>query len=67
VAQFSVSEVAQFSTSLDSAGSLVRTTAELLIALLPEWRFSRLIDPDSGDAELVIRQAIDGTEDGMSH
>jgi hypothetical protein len=42
------------------AGSLVRTTAELLIALLPEWRFSRQIDPATGYAELVIRQAADG-------
>jgi predicted DNA-binding protein with PD1-like motif len=49
------------------AGSLVRTTAELLIALLPEWRFSRPIDPATGHAELVIRQAADGRKDGMSH
>jgi hypothetical protein len=46
------------------AGSLVRTTAELLIALLPEWRFSRRIDPATGYAELVIRQAGDGDGDG---
>ncbi len=42
------------------AGSLVRTTAELLVALLPEWRFSREVDPATGYAELVIGQAADG-------
>lgn len=40
------------------AGSLVRTTAELVIGLLPEWRFSRKLDPATGYAELQIsRQA----------
>ena len=48
------------------AGSLVRTTAELLIALLPEWRFSRRIDPATGYDELVIRQAAGGGGDGGS-
>ena len=37
------------------AGSLVRTTAELVIGLLPDWRFNRELDPASGDAELRIR------------
>jgi hypothetical protein len=37
------------------AGSLVRTTAELLVALLPEWQFSRPIDPATGYGELMIR------------
>ena len=36
-------------------GSLVRTTAELVIGLLPEWRFSRELDPATGYAELVIK------------
>ena len=36
------------------AGSLVRTTAELVIGLLPEWRFSRQLDPATGFAELRI-------------
>ena len=36
------------------AGSLVRTTAELVIGLLPEWRFSRELDPATGYAELRI-------------
>jgi predicted DNA-binding protein with PD1-like motif len=36
-------------------GSLVRTTAELVIGLLPDWRFSRELDPATGSAELQIR------------
>ncbi len=36
------------------AGSLVRTTAELVIGLLPEWQFSRELDPATGYAELRI-------------
>lgn len=35
-------------------GSLVRTTAELVIGLLPEWRFRRKLDPATGYAELRI-------------
>jgi predicted DNA-binding protein with PD1-like motif len=36
-------------------GSLVRTTAELVIGLLPEWRFNRELDPATGYAELAIK------------
>ena len=36
------------------AGSLVRTTAELVIGLLPQWRFCREQDPATGHAELWI-------------
>jgi predicted DNA-binding protein with PD1-like motif len=36
------------------AGSLVRTTAELVIGLLPEWQFRRELDPATGYAELRI-------------
>ena len=36
------------------AGSLVRTTAELVIGLLAEWRFSRELDPATGHSELRI-------------
>lgn len=36
-------------------GCIVRTTAELLLALLPEHRFAREHDAASGFAELVIR------------
>ena len=36
-------------------GSLVRTTAELVIGLLPEWQFSRELDPATGHPELQIK------------
>ncbi|CAG9252709.1 PPC domain-containing DNA-binding protein [Paraburkholderia unamae] len=36
-------------------GCIVRTTAELLLALLPEHRFSRELDAATGYAELHIR------------
>ena len=36
-------------------GSIVRTTAEVLLVLLPEWSFSRVADPATGYAELVVR------------
>ncbi len=39
------------------SGSLVRTTAELVVALLPEWEFRRELDPATGFAELLIRPA----------
>ncbi|MFN7899832.1 MAG: PPC domain-containing DNA-binding protein [Synechococcaceae cyanobacterium] len=35
-------------------GSLVRTTAELVIGLLPEWRFRRELDPATGYSEVRI-------------
>ncbi|MES2262316.1 MAG: PPC domain-containing DNA-binding protein [Pseudomonadota bacterium] len=35
-------------------GCIVRTTAELLLALLPEHRFARESDPASGYKELAI-------------
>ena len=38
-------------------GCIVRTTAELLVAWLPEWRFSREPDALTGYAELVARKA----------
>ena len=38
-------------------GCIVRTTAEVLVALLPEWRFSREADAGTGFAELVVRPA----------
>ena len=41
-------------------GSLVRTTAELVIGLLPEWRFSRQLDPATGFAELRISPQAPG-------
>ena len=42
------------------SGSLVRTTAELVIGLLPEWRFSRELDPATGYAELRITPRAPG-------
>jgi predicted DNA-binding protein with PD1-like motif len=38
-------------------GCTVRTTAEVLLALLPEWRFSREPDAATGYDELVVRPA----------
>ena len=37
-------------------GCRVHTTAEVLVALLPAWRFSREADGATGYAELVIRR-----------
>ena len=37
-------------------GCVVRTTAEILVAVLPEWRFSREPDAQTGYAELVPRR-----------
>ena len=39
--------------------SLVRTTAELVVGLLPEWRFRRELDPATGCAELEIKAQPD--------
>jgi predicted DNA-binding protein with PD1-like motif len=36
-------------------GCIVRTTAEMLLALLPEWQFSREPDANTGYDELVVR------------
>jgi uncharacterized protein len=36
-------------------GCIVRTTAEVLLMLLPDQRFSREFDPTTGYEELVIR------------
>ncbi|SAL12249.1 DNA-binding protein [Caballeronia terrestris] len=38
-----------------ATGCIVRTTAEILIALLPEHTFSRESDPRTGFPELVVR------------
>ena len=34
---------------------VVRTTAEVLVVLLPGWSFTREADPGTGFAELVVR------------
>lgn len=39
------------------AGCIVRTTAEVLLALLPEHRFAREPDPISGFKELVVQRS----------
>jgi uncharacterized protein len=36
------------------AGSLVRTTAELVVGVLPDWQFRRVLDPATGYAELQV-------------
>lgn len=41
-------------------GCVVRTTAEVLIALLPAWRFAREPDAATGYDELVARGPSDG-------
>jgi predicted DNA-binding protein with PD1-like motif len=48
-------------------GCTVRTTAEVLLALLPEWEFSREPDAATGYLELQITQAVRqaGDEDGL--
>jgi predicted DNA-binding protein with PD1-like motif len=38
-----------------AAGCIVRTTAELLLVLLPEWQFAREPDAATGFDELVVR------------
>jgi len=38
-----------------SAGQDLRTTAEVLLALLPEWEFAREPDAATGYDELVVR------------
>lgn len=40
-------------------GCTVRTTAEVLVALLPAWSFSREKDATTGYAELVVRSRPD--------
>lgn len=40
-------------------GCTVRTTAEVLVALLPDWSFSRETDAATGYAELVVRSRRD--------
>ncbi|MCM5681402.1 DNA-binding protein [Schlegelella sp. S2-27] len=37
-------------------GCMVRTTAEVLLAALPEWEFRRMADAATGYRELVIRR-----------
>jgi uncharacterized protein len=41
-----------------AAGCVVRTTAEILLGVLPEFHFSRETDPQTGFAELVVRPQL---------
>ena len=41
-----------------AVGAKVRTTAEVLVALLPAWSFSRELDPATGFRELMIRHLV---------
>ncbi len=43
-------------------GSQVRTTAELVLGLLPEWAFHRDLDPATGYAELQISPRAPGAQ-----
>lgn len=38
------------------AGCIVRTTAEVLLALTPAWRYARAFDPASGYPELRLQR-----------
>jgi predicted DNA-binding protein with PD1-like motif len=39
-------------------GCIVRTTAEVLLALLSEWEFARELDAATGYDELVVRERV---------
>lgn len=39
-------------------GCIVRTTAEVVLGLLPGWHFSRALDAATGYQELVARRAV---------
>jgi predicted DNA-binding protein with PD1-like motif len=41
-----------------ASGCIVRTTAEVLLALLPEWQFAREPDAATGFDELVVRARV---------
>lgn len=39
-------------------GSIVRTTAEILVAHLPQWQLERVADPTTGYRELAIQPRL---------
>ena len=47
-----------------AAGCTVRTTAEVLLALLPEWEFAREPDALTGYDELVVRAVVTPPSNG---
>jgi len=44
-------------------GSLVYTTAEIVLGVLPQYRFIRTHDPETGYPELDIQSTTNNTED----
>jgi predicted DNA-binding protein with PD1-like motif len=48
-------------------GSLVRTTAELLLGWLPDWTFRRVLDPQTGFRELQITRSDPEQPPGHHH
>jgi uncharacterized protein len=49
-----------------AAGCTVRTTAEVLLALLPEWAFARVLDAATGYDELVVRGGPERLKPGQN-
>lgn len=45
-----------------SPGNIIRTTAEVLLAALPDWALSRQFDADTGFSELVVRRLGSGED-----
>jgi predicted DNA-binding protein with PD1-like motif len=42
-------------------GSVVRTTAQVLVARLPQWQLRRVLDPSTSCQELEIRPHLKGS------
>lgn len=47
-------------------GSMIRTTAEIVLAILPEWEFTREPDPATGYPELSINHRSERGKPGTS-
>ena len=45
-------------------GCIVRTTAEVLVALLPDWSMTRVPDPATGYPELVVQRKAEPRSGG---
>tara|TARA_R110002096_G_scaffold104771_15_gene230746 strand:- start:2618 stop:2995 length:378 start_codon:yes stop_codon:yes gene_type:complete len=37
-------------------GAIINTTAEIVLGILPEWEFTRKLDPETGCAELTVEE-----------
>ena len=46
-------------------GTIIYTTAEIVIGILDEWEFSRELDPDTGSKELKIVSRVKYTIDNL--